>query len=149
MFELQLGIHFFQAKVFRLQFFQALLVIVLLCLHFVFPFVERRRADLMFFAKRFNRLVSLEITLQNGLTLAFVKSAFSHAGPFLSVKVTGLNFLYLLLAPISGGQDNRIDVHWSVFAIAGVLAVLVAFLTVGVQSLRAALANPVQSLKSE
>ncbi|MCC6460648.1 MAG: ABC transporter permease [Saprospiraceae bacterium] len=43
----------------------------------------------------------------------------------------------------------RIDVHWSVFAIAGVLAVLVAFLTVGVQSLRAALANPVQSLKSE
>ncbi len=43
----------------------------------------------------------------------------------------------------------RIDMEWWMFAAAGALALLIAFLTVGFQSVRAALANPVRSLKSE
>jgi putative ABC transport system permease protein len=43
----------------------------------------------------------------------------------------------------------RVDIQWWVFVVAGVLALLVAFLTVSVHSVRAALANPVQSLRSE
>ncbi|MCF8243886.1 MAG: ABC transporter permease [Saprospiraceae bacterium] len=43
----------------------------------------------------------------------------------------------------------RIDIQWWVFVLAGVLAVGVAFLTVGFQSVKAALANPVKSLRSE
>jgi len=43
----------------------------------------------------------------------------------------------------------RIDIHWSVFVLAGVAAVAVAFLTVSFQSVKAALANPVKSLRSE
>lgn len=43
----------------------------------------------------------------------------------------------------------RIDMQWWMFAGAGLLAVTVAFLTVGFQSARAALANPVKSLRSE
>ena len=43
----------------------------------------------------------------------------------------------------------RIDIQWWVFALAAVAAIGVAFLTVGFQSLRAALANPVKSLRSE
>ncbi|HEV7347729.1 ABC transporter permease [Telluribacter sp.] len=43
----------------------------------------------------------------------------------------------------------RIDVQWWVFMLAGVLAVLVAFVTVSLQSLRAALMDPVRSLKTE
>ncbi|MBC7777585.1 MAG: ABC transporter permease [Phycisphaerae bacterium] len=43
----------------------------------------------------------------------------------------------------------RIDIQWWVFAIAGAVAVAVAFLTVSFQSVRAALANPVKSLRSE
>lgn len=43
----------------------------------------------------------------------------------------------------------RIDLHWWVFALAGLLAVGVAFLTVSFQSVKAALANPVESLRSE
>ncbi len=43
----------------------------------------------------------------------------------------------------------RINMHWSVFAIAGVWAVIVAFSTVCLQSVKAALQNPVQSLRSE
>jgi putative ABC transport system permease protein len=43
----------------------------------------------------------------------------------------------------------RIDIQWWMFAIAGVLAVAIAFLTVGAQAVRAALANPVKSLRNE
>ena len=43
----------------------------------------------------------------------------------------------------------RIDIQWWVFLTAGALAIAVAFLTVGFQSVKAALANPVKSLRSE
>ncbi len=43
----------------------------------------------------------------------------------------------------------RIDIQWWMFAVAGLMAVGVAFLTVGFQSVKAALANPVKSLRSE
>ncbi|MEZ4960964.1 MAG: ABC transporter permease [Saprospiraceae bacterium] len=43
----------------------------------------------------------------------------------------------------------RIDISWWVFAVAGIMAVGVAFLTVSFQSVKAALANPVKSLRSE
>jgi putative ABC transport system permease protein len=43
----------------------------------------------------------------------------------------------------------RIDMQWWMFAVAGAMAVGIAFLTVGFQSVKAALANPVKSLRSE
>jgi putative ABC transport system permease protein len=43
----------------------------------------------------------------------------------------------------------RIDIGWQVFVAAGLLAVGIAFLTVSFQSIKAALANPVKSLRSE
>ena len=47
------------------------------------------------------------------------------------------------------GFAYRIEISWWVFVAAGVFAVGVAFLTVGVQSVKAALANPVERLRSE
>jgi putative ABC transport system permease protein len=41
----------------------------------------------------------------------------------------------------------RINMKWWIFLAAGLAAIVVAFLTVSVQSIRAALTNPVQSLK--
>ena len=43
----------------------------------------------------------------------------------------------------------RIDIQWWMFAAAGLAAILVAFVTVSFQSVKAALANPVKSLRSE
>ncbi len=43
----------------------------------------------------------------------------------------------------------RIDLQWWIFALAGIAAVGIAFLTVSFQSIKAALANPVKSLRSE
>ncbi|MFQ5650883.1 MAG: ABC transporter permease [bacterium] len=43
----------------------------------------------------------------------------------------------------------RIDISWSVFALAGGLALVIALLTVSTQAIGAALANPVESLRYE
>jgi putative ABC transport system permease protein len=43
----------------------------------------------------------------------------------------------------------RIEIEWWVFALAGLLAVGIALLTVSFQSVKAALMNPVKSLRSE
>jgi putative ABC transport system permease protein len=43
----------------------------------------------------------------------------------------------------------RIDIQWWVFALAATIAILIAFVTVSYQSLKAAMANPVNSLRNE
>lgn len=64
---------------------------------------------------------------------------------------------FLLSAPLAGwamqvlleNMDYRIKLTWWMFALAGFLAVLIALLTVGFQSLKAAFANPAKSLRTE
>ncbi len=43
----------------------------------------------------------------------------------------------------------RTSIQWWIFVLAGAAALLIAFVTVGLQSVRAALANPVKSLKGD
>uniref|UniRef100_UPI003BA80732 ABC transporter permease n=1 Tax=Emticicia sp. TaxID=1930953 RepID=UPI003BA80732 len=45
--------------------------------------------------------------------------------------------------------EYRIDIGWQIFALAGCVAVIIALLTVSYQAIKAALMNPVKSLKSE
>ncbi|GAB4022646.1 ABC transporter permease [Spirosoma koreense] len=63
----------------------------------------------------------------------------------------------LITTPIAWYVMNRwltdfaykIDIEWWVFALAGGLSIVIALLTVSFQSLKAALMNPVQSLRSD
>ncbi|GAA4410573.1 ABC transporter permease [Nibrella viscosa] len=63
----------------------------------------------------------------------------------------------LLASPIAWYVMNRwlqdfaykIDLEWWVFALAGVVAIVIALLTVSFQSIKAALMNPVRSLRTE
>jgi putative ABC transport system permease protein len=43
----------------------------------------------------------------------------------------------------------RIEISWWIFAVAGVIALLIALLTVSYQAIKAALMNPVKSLRTE
>lgn len=43
----------------------------------------------------------------------------------------------------------RIEINWSIFLFAGLLAILIALVTVSFQALKAAMANPVKSLRTE
>jgi ABC-type antimicrobial peptide transport system permease subunit len=45
--------------------------------------------------------------------------------------------------------EYKINIHWWVFVLAGLLVLLIAFVTVSFQSIRAAIANPVKSLRTE
>jgi putative ABC transport system permease protein len=63
----------------------------------------------------------------------------------------------LLASPIAGWGMNqwlnefayKITIDWWIFALAGLLAVGIALLTVSFQSIKAALTNPIKSLRSE
>jgi putative ABC transport system permease protein len=47
------------------------------------------------------------------------------------------------------GFAYRTSISWWVFAAAGILALLIALITISFQAIKAALANPVKSLRSE
>jgi ABC-type antimicrobial peptide transport system permease subunit len=43
----------------------------------------------------------------------------------------------------------RINISWSLFAISGLAAIIIALLTISFQAIKAAIANPIKSLKTE
>jgi putative ABC transport system permease protein len=47
------------------------------------------------------------------------------------------------------GFESRIELAWWMFALAGLIALGVALFTVSIQSVKAAMVNPVDSLKNE
>ncbi|MFT3935023.1 MAG: ABC transporter permease [Chitinophagaceae bacterium] len=47
------------------------------------------------------------------------------------------------------GYNYRVNVSWWVFAISGAIAILIALITVSFQAIKAAMANPVKSLRAE
>lgn len=66
-------------------------------------------------------------------------------------------FAFVIAIPITGLAMNswlqdfayRTTIPWWIYALAGVLSILIALLTVGFQALKAALANPINSLRTE
>ncbi|WKN32640.1 ABC transporter permease [Porifericola rhodea] len=82
------------------------------------------------------------LQINNLLALDFLRLvllAFSLAAPlaYLAIERWLNNFAY------------RTEISWSIFLVAGLAAVIIAWLTISVQSVRAALANPVNSLRDE
>ncbi len=47
------------------------------------------------------------------------------------------------------GDEYRVSIHWWIFALAGVTALFIAVATISFQAIKAALMNPVKSLRSE
>jgi putative ABC transport system permease protein len=64
---------------------------------------------------------------------------------------------FVLAAPIAyymmrhwlSDFSYHVDIGWEIFAVSGIAAVIIAWLTVSYQSVRAALMNPAKSLRSE
>lgn len=47
------------------------------------------------------------------------------------------------------GYNYRVEISWWIFLVAGISAVLIALLTISFQSIKAAMANPIKSLRTE
>jgi ABC-type antimicrobial peptide transport system permease subunit len=47
------------------------------------------------------------------------------------------------------GYNYKVNIGWTVFALAGTVSVLIALMSVSYQSIRAAMTNPVKNLRSE
>ena len=45
--------------------------------------------------------------------------------------------------------DYRIEIKWQVFVMAGIAALIITLLTVSFQAIKAALSNPIKSLRTE
>ena len=64
---------------------------------------------------------------------------------------------FLIASPVAWYAVNqwlqdfayRIEVRWWVFPLAGVIAILIALFTISFQAIKAAIANPVKSLRTE
>jgi putative ABC transport system permease protein len=75
----------------------------------------------------------------------------------LSIGMGAVTLIFLIASPIawyfmsSWLQDfaYRINIGWEVFALAGMFALLLAFITISYQAVKAASANPVNSLRTE
>ncbi|HRI21827.1 MAG TPA: FtsX-like permease family protein, partial [Panacibacter sp.] len=76
----------------------------------------------------------------------------------LSIDFIKLVFIsFVVAAPISYwamhtwllDYNYRVPIQWWVFALAGLLSLLIAIITVSFQAIKAAIANPVRSLRSE
>ena len=63
----------------------------------------------------------------------------------------------IIASPLAGWVMNnwlkdfayRIDINWWMFALAGLIALFIAIVTVSFQAIKAAVANPVKALRSE
>lgn len=79
------------------------------------------------------------------------------------ISLLSLDFMKLVLISITIGfpmalffmynwlQDfaYRISISWSVFLVAGLLALIITFITVSYQAIKAAISNPIKSLRTE
>ena len=92
-----------------------------------------------------------------GIRKVLGATAASLAG-LLSIEFLKLILFSLLLAfPLAWlamhkwlqNYAYRVDIHWWVFIMAGVAAILIAIITVSFQAIRAAVSNPVKNLRTE
>jgi putative ABC transport system permease protein len=79
----------------------------------------------------------LQLVMQNFVALVLL--SFLIASPIA---------WYLMRAWLED-YSYRIEITWDMFAVAGIMCLLIAILTISYQSIRAALINPVRNLKSE
>jgi ABC-type antimicrobial peptide transport system permease subunit len=63
--------------------------------------------------------------------------------------VIAIPIAYFTLSDWLGGFEYKTEIHWSVFALAGLGALLITLITVSYHAINSALSNPLKSLRSE
>ncbi|MEO6136601.1 MAG: ABC transporter permease [Ginsengibacter sp.] len=98
-----------------------------------------------------NRIKEIGIRKVLGASVTVIASLLSK--DFLRLVIIS----FIIAAPIAwwamskwlDGYTYKISISWKVFALAAIVSILIAILTVSYQAVKAAVANPVKSLRSE
>jgi putative ABC transport system permease protein len=65
----------------------------------------------------------------------------------LIANIIAWPFVYYFMNSWLEGFANRIDLHWSLFVVGGILVSLIAFLTVAYKTIQTANSNPIKALR--
>jgi len=84
----------------------------------------------------------------SGFQLVYLLSA-TFTGPILIAACIAIPAAWYGMSQWLSGFAYHVSIEWTIFVIAFVLAVVIAWLTVSFESIKAASANPVNSLRSE
>jgi ABC-type antimicrobial peptide transport system permease subunit len=98
-----------------------------------------------------NRIKEIGVRKVLGASVAGITTLLSK--DFLKLVLVS----FVLAAPVAWALMSswlkdypyRVEIHWWVFALAAILSVIIAVLTVSYQAIKAAIANPVKSLRTE
>lgn len=94
-----------------------------------------------------------EIGIRKVLGASIAQIVYTLSGSFIKLVIISFIITIPLVWYLMGAWLKdfayRIDLEWWMFGIAGVLAIAIAFITISFQTIKAALMNPVKSLKTE
>jgi putative ABC transport system permease protein len=98
-----------------------------------------------------NRIKEIGVRKVLGASVAEITTLLSK--DFLALVIISL----VIAAPVAywamskwlTNYSYRVSINWWVFALAGILSIVIALITVSYQSIKAALANPIKSLRTE
>jgi putative ABC transport system permease protein len=98
-----------------------------------------------------NRIKEIGVRKVLGASVAEITTLLSK--DFLALVVVSLvvatPIAYWAMSKWLMSYSYRVSINWWVFALAGILSIVIALITVSYQSIKAALANPIKSLRTE
>jgi putative ABC transport system permease protein len=102
-----------------------------------------------FAAEQRTREIGIRKVLGAGVSTIVTLIARDFLGLVVVASIIAFPIAFWAMSHWLLGFAYRIDISWWIFAGAGLLAILIAAATVSYQAIRAALMNPVESLRTE
>ena len=93
--------------------------------------------------------VSIRKVLGASISGIFALLSFDFVRLVLVALVLAIPLGWFLMDEFLGDVPNRVDLSWYLFAVAGVLSLFIAVITISYETIKAALVNPATRLRSE